>query len=200
MKNLSLVFNVILAVAVAVLYFLHFNDSSPQTEETNAVVTSAPRGKTVIAYINSDSLLTNYEYFKSMEQELTELQAQYDQDYAGRARGLQQSIMDFQQNAQNMTIAKAKATEEDLMKRQNNLRVYQEGLTQKLMKRQAELQDSLYLRVSEYLKDYGRDNNLDIVLTYQRGSGVLFASDSLNITQDVIEGLNKDYQPAESTN
>lgn len=198
MKNLSVVLNVVLLVAVGVLYFIHFSDgdavNQPKLEASAAV---PAKGKTVIAYINSDSLLSNFNYYNKVEKELNELQNKYDNDFATRAKGLQQRAYTLQQNAQNMTIAKARAEQEELMKSEANLRKYQESLTQKFLTRQAELQDSLYLKVSDYLKVYGEENNLDVVLTYQRGSGVLFASDSLDITSKVIEGLNNQYPTQE---
>ena len=43
------------------------------------------------------------------------------------------------------------------------------------------------------LRDYGKAHNFQLVLTYQKGSGVLYANDSLNITEEIITGLNEAY-------
>jgi len=43
------------------------------------------------------------------------------------------------------------------------------------------------------LKEYGDKNNLQLVLTYSRGSDVLYANEGLEITDEVIEGLNAAY-------
>ena len=64
MKNASLILNVILTIAVAVLYYLHFKDRQPE----EAPVVKAPveaKGKTIV-YVNVDSLLTKYDYFKAV--------------------------------------------------------------------------------------------------------------------------------------
>lgn len=195
MKNLSLILNVVLLVAVAVLFYLHFaGGREVASVDGRTVQAGAPRAKTVIAYINSDSLLNNYEFFKDIEKELQQVEQKYTSEYTNRARGLESEIQTFQQTAQNMTMGQAKAREEELMRKQNNLMQYQQNLSQRLMQEQAKYQDSLYAEVRDYVKVYGERNNLDVVLTYQKGSGVIYASDSLNITQEVIAGLNERYK------
>jgi outer membrane protein len=146
-----------------------------------------------IAYINSDTLLINYEFSKVAAGELENKKDELQAEYENRARGLQTEITNFQQNAQNMTIAQARAIEEDLTKKQQNLMRYQETLTQTLVQEEAKISNELYDKVSNYLRDYGIANNYQLVLTYQKGSGVLYANDSLNITQQIVSGLNEAY-------
>jgi outer membrane protein len=68
-KNLSIVLNVVLAVAVAVLYVLHFTGTSDSAEVAEATESQSPSDLS-IAYVNSDSLLSNYDYFKELEKSL----------------------------------------------------------------------------------------------------------------------------------
>ena len=174
-----------------VLYFLHFSGQPSKSEPSAAIIgNSFPLS---IAYINSDTLLTNYEFSKVAAGELENKKDELQAEYENRARGLQTEITNFQQNAQNMTIAQARAIEEDLTKKQQNLMRYQETLTQTLVQEEAKISNELYDKVSNYLRDYGIANNYQLVLTYQKGSGVLYANDSLNITQQIVSGLNEAY-------
>lgn len=192
MKNLSLILNVVLFVAVAVLYFLHFSIQSNSEESSEStMVNSLPAN---IAYINSDTLLKNYEFSKVASDQLENRKDELQAEYENRARGLQTEIANFQRNAQNMTIAQARAVEEDLTKKQQNLMRYQETLSQTLLQEESKISNELYNKVANYLRDYGLANNYQIVLTYQKGSGVLYANDSLNITREIISGLNQAYQ------
>lgn len=192
MKNLSLILNGLLLIAVAVLFYLHFSSKQSTPEETQGVLgTPMPVN---IAYINSDSLLKNYDFFKAVADKLEKKKDGLQAEYENRARGLETEINSFQQNAQNMTMAQARAVEENLVKKQQNLMRYQETLAQGLAQEEAKVNNELYDRVAEYLKKYGQDNNFQLVLTYQKGSGVLYANDSLNITNEIISGLNKAYK------
>jgi outer membrane protein len=192
-NNLSIVLNVVLAVAVIVLYILHFSGKSGSGETGSSVSGSVNPKNLAIAYVNSDSLLKNYDFFKELEKQLITKRDKLNSEYQNRAEGLQREIANFQSTAGNMTISQAKAVEEDLRKKQQNLMMYQDQLSQQLMGEEAKLNSQLYDKVSEFLGEYGRNKNLQIVLTYTKGSGVLYANDSLDITKQIIVGLNDAY-------
>ena len=197
MKNLPIILNVVLFIAVLVLFFLHF--STQGNNEVEPATTQSASFPLNIAYINSDTLLKNYEFSKVAADELEGRKDELQAEYENRARGLQTEIQNFQRNAQNMTMAQARAIEEDLTKKQQNLLRYQETLTQTLMQEEAKISNDLYDKVANYLRDYGKAHNFQLVLTYQKGSGVLYANDSLNITEEIITGLNEAYaQEAEA--
>lgn len=200
MKNLSLILNVVLAIAVIALYVLHFSSKSSVSEDIQAVAAEVDGKKGLkIAYINSDTLLKHYDFFKEAAERLDKRREKLEAEFANRARGYQTEVSNFQRNAQSMTIGQARATEEELMKKQQNLYQYQENLTQQLMKEEAEVNEELYENISRFLKEYGKQNNLEVVLTYQKGSGVLYANDSLDITYNVITGLNEAYKDKKSS-
>ena len=195
MKNVSLILNIILILAVAYLYVLHFtNDrASPTTDTTTStVLTSGSIPK--IAYVNSDTLLNQYDFFQSKRAELEKKAETLQKDYDNRAQALQNEIANFQQTAGSMTINQAKAAEEELRKKQQNLLQYQQNLSQELMTEEGKVNDELYAKVSDYLKEMGREQDFKLVLTYTKSSGVLYRDDSLNITQALVQGLNEAYQ------
>lgn len=198
MKNLSLVLNIVLFVAVGVLFYLHFSERPVETQVQSSLE-GTPKSKAVIAYINSDSLLNNYEFSKEIQDKLKKLEEKYQAEFANRAKGLENEVANFQQNAGSMTQNQARALEEDLMRKRNNLMQYQENLGQKLMQEQAKYNEELYENVATFLKNYGQKENLDVVLTYTKGSGVLYASDSLDITKVVIAGLNEKHKEKSAT-
>ncbi len=199
MKNLSLALNAILLIAVAVLYYLQFSQSGSSDLEVESSTKSISDYS--IVYINADSVLANYDYFKEAQSELEEKGKKLEAEYQNRAQGLQNEVNDYQRTISNLTIGQAKAIEESLVKKQQNLRLYQESLAQELMKEENKVNKELYAQVTAYLKEYSKENNVDLVVKYNQGSDVLFANDSLDITQAVITGLNVAYaqQPNETT-
>ena len=191
-NNISIGLNVILLIAVIVLYVLHFSDDSDNGE--NAEVNNAAPIDLAIAYVNSDSLLKNYGFFQELEKQLIDKRDKLNVEYQNRAEGLQKEISNFQSTAGNMTISQARAVEEDLRKKQQNLMMYQEQLGQQLMQQESKMNTELYDKVSDYLHNYGKDKNLQIVLTYTKGSGVLYANEGLDITDQILNGLNEAYE------
>lgn len=196
-NNISIALNIVLLVAVVVLYILHFNSKS--TNESTASNSMISTESLSIAYVNSDSLLKNYNFFKDLEKKLIGKREKLNIEYQNRAEGLQKEIANFQSTAGNMTISQAKAVEEDLRKKQQNLMMYQEQLGQQLRQEEGKMNAELYDKVADYLRVYGMDKNLQLVLTYTKGSGVLYANDSLDITDNIIVGLNDAYKNNDSS-
>jgi len=94
----------------------------------------------------------------------------------------------------SMTLGQVRATEEDLGKKQQNLQMYQQSLGQQLGEEEAKLQKELYDRITVYLKKYGVEKGLQVVLKFDPTSDVLYAVDGLDISREVTEGLNSEYK------
>jgi len=190
MKNLSLILNAVLLVAVGVLFYLHFSGGKQETSSG----TAAALGDLQVAYINSDTVLKHYEYLEVNRKQLEEKTKKLQGEYRNRAMGLQNEIAAYQRNVNSMTLGQVRATEEDLGKKQQNLQLYEQSLSQQLMEEEAKLTKELYERVTKYLKKYGTEKNLQVVLKYDVTSDVLFAGEALDISKDVIKGLNDEYK------
>ena len=191
MKNLSLIMNAVLAVAVIVLFYLHFSSAKPSASASSE---PASLGDSKIAYIRSDSVLKNYDYLKAQREALEAKTKKMDQDYRNRAIGLQNEIAAYQRNVSSMTLGQVRATEEDLNKKQQNLQMYQQSLSQQLMEEESKLNKELYDRITVFLKKYGVDKGLQIVLKLDPTSDVLYAIDAMDISKEVTEGLNSEYK------
>lgn len=190
MKNLSLILNIVLILAVGYLYFNEFSDDDTPEVTSNSV---SPKSSGKLAYVNSDSLLAHYNYYEEVAEALREKRNNLEEDYNRRASALQSQVEDYQRTYLNLTVPQARAVEEDLMGKRQDLAVFQESITQQLMREEAEITATLYDNLSKYLKRYGDENNLEIVFTYAPGSGLLYANVGLDITGEVIEALNDEY-------
>lgn len=200
MKNVSLVLNAVLLVAVAVLYYLHFSSrtsAAPASSVSKPIADGAAAKNPVaekIAYVNSDSLLTNYEFYKNTIQQLEERRKKLETEIGGRARSLENEAVSFQQKGRNMTLEQAQLTEQNLYRKQQELVQYRDRLSQQLAQEEQERTEELYNNIANYLKDYTKDKPYKLVLGYTKGGGILFADNSLEITQEVLAGLNKEYR------
>jgi outer membrane protein len=191
MKNVSLALNGVLLIAVAVLYYLYFSKpaTSAGTPGSGVLLQDAK-----IAYINSDSVLKYYEYLNVNKKQLEAKGLQMEQDFRNRAQGLQNDVATYQRTVNNMTFGQAKSAEEELTKKQQNLQMYQQSLQQELAIEEGKLNKELYDRITNFLKQYGKENNLQVVLKYDAMSDVLFGGETLDITKPVVDGLNAAYK------
>jgi len=189
MKNISLVLNGVLLVAVVILYVLQFSGSS-----SPKVAPAGAAGDLKIAFIQSDSVLKHYDYLKAAQGKFEEKGKKLEQEMKGRAQSLQSEIESYQRNVNNMTIGQAKAVEEDLGKKQQNFELYRERVSQELMAEQDKINQELYQKVTDFLKEYGAANGLHVVLKFSNTSDLLYGAEPLDISKQVVEGLNEAYR------
>ena len=193
MKNLNTIILGVLVVAVGVLYYLHFSSQSfaDKLSEAQSSGEFTPEG---IAFINTDSLFENYDKYQDMSEDYENKAKNLEAEFQNRAQGLQREVANYQQTRNNLTIGQARAVEEDLMNKEQNLRQYQQSLQQQLLQDENKMINELFNGVTEYLNEYGKKHNLQVVLTYSTSNrNILFASDSLDITKSIVKGLNNKY-------
>ena len=195
-KNLSLTLNVVLLVAVAVLYYLHFSGRKAPAALVAGTVAAAGKDQTTnqYAYVNVDSLLTKYDYFKVTRTQLEDRRKKLETEIAGRTRSLENEVVSAQRKANTMTLEQAQLTEQNLRRKGQELERYQNDAARQLAEEEQKKNEELINNISLYLKKHTEDKPYKIVFGYSKGGGILYATDSLDITQEVLKGLNQDYQ------
>lgn len=190
-NNTSLIWNVVLSLAVAVLFFLHFSSKS---SDAGAAADGAVVAGRRTVYVQVDSLLKNYDFFKDTRKELENKNFQLENELTTKGRSLQNEVAFFQQRAATMTPEQARSTEAQLMKKQQDLMAYRDQSAQALGQEEAKKNEELYKNIRSYIDKYNKENGYEYVLGYSLGGGILFANPSLDVTQKIIDGLNKEYK------
>ncbi len=191
MKNLSMALNAILLIAVAVLFYFHFS-SNKKTGSTLAISDSGAVA-TKLVYVNTDTLLENYEFFKKTKADLEAKQKGMKAELENKAIALQAEFEAAQGRVSTMSAAEAKATEEKLGMKQQQLQEREQSLNDQLSQQMDAMNEKLITQIHEYLKEWNKDKGYQFVLGYQRGSGILYAKDELDVTKEVLEGMNEKY-------
>lgn len=152
-----------------------------------------PAGR--IVYVNTDTLLKNYDYYKDVVKEFESKSFKLENELAQKAKSFQNEVAFFQQKAQQggMSQEQLQTTQMQLQQKEQNIMAYRDKAAGDLSGEQAKKTDELLNNIQAYLKEYNKDNKYDMVIGYSKGGGVLYAKEDLDITKQVLEGLNKDY-------
>lgn len=148
-----------------------------------------------IVYVNSDSLLANYEFFQKLQEDLKAKTTELQKQVQNETKSFQGQVQSYQQKAPTMTASERQNTEQNLARKQQELQTLQQKATQELMQHEQSANEDLYKKVQDYMKEYAAKNHYKYVLTYSRGDNtVLFADSTLDVTDEVIKGLNEQYK------
>lgn len=204
MKNLSFIINGILAVAVAILFYQvhslkNSGDVSSQNEVENKnpiIVTSASNlADAKIAYINTDSINEHYAYIADFTKVLKSKKSVIESQMQTLTTRFQKDYESFQQSAQAGI-----ASEADLMKQKSNLERQQQDIANKELQMQnlgIELEEKnieLNKNVKDFLAKYN-NGKFDYVLSYSdMMPTILLVNPKLDITNDILKGINQEYK------
>jgi outer membrane protein len=148
-----------------------------------------------IVYVNSDSLLNKYQYFKDLQAKMSAKGKVAEADMRAKGQAFQRDMQQYQSQASTMTGEERAKTEERLARKQQELQAYQQNAGAAFQNEQAKENEKLYDKVADYLKGYAKEKGYKMVLKYQKGVGdILFADDKLDVTSEVIKGLNEAYK------
>jgi outer membrane protein len=196
MKNLSLVFNVVIGIAVAILYYLHFNASPANSNDKKGVKPKAvamPKIKlksTPLVYVNADSLWENFELVKQMRKELELEKKKFETKFENDYHKLESDYLALRDKAESLSQEEGMKQQQDLMAREQKLTEYRQTQSERLAKLEAEKTEKIQKAITEYLTEQYSKSNYAYILGYSTGGGILFANDSLEITNEVVDGLN----------
>jgi outer membrane protein len=153
-----------------------------------------PSGR--IVYVNTDTLLNNYEYYKDVVKEFDSKRFALENDLAKRTQSFQNEVALFQRRAQagGMSEEQGKSTQMALQQKEQDIMQFRDNAAGNLQQEQAKKTDALLTNIQNYLKKYNSGNKFDMVIGYSKGGGVLYAKEDLDITQEVLKGLNEEYK------
>jgi outer membrane protein len=146
-----------------------------------------------IAYVMTDSVISKFDFYKEKSEEITEKGKKFESELSSRARGFEQEVANFEQTAGSMTINQQRAKQEELMRKERNLMTYRDNLMQELSSDESKLYNDVYDMVQEFLTDYAKEKDLEMILSYTRGGALWYSKKSLDITDDVVSGINQHY-------
>ncbi len=206
-NKFSTFINIGLVIAVAVLYYLHFsncNKGCSANESNDSTAASAPMvmapkeiKATKIVYVNSDILNEKYEYVKELASTAQAKQQRLEMAYQSKGQKLQQDYAEFQQKASQGLLSENQmnASQDDLRKRKEELDQMEAQLQRLVEEIQAD-NNRVRKTVVDYVKEYNKQSQYNYVLTYSDGPGgvILLANDSMDITNEILDGLNAQYR------
>ncbi len=198
MKNsTNTIITALLAICVAVLFVLHFtsknNTPAPRTIGSGDSATAVMP----LAYVNLDSLLTNYEYSKHLQDEFMKKAESNQATINEQGRSLESDMRDFQRKVENNAFFdqdRAKREQERILKRQQEFQELSQRLNNEMLQDQNAMNVALRDTIMSQIKTYNAlHGHYQLILSNSLNDNILYAEKVYDITDEVIEYLNKQY-------
>ncbi len=196
MKNFSLALNILLVAAVAFLFVKVFSSnkkvgSASTTNIKDTSILATTLNENAIAFVELDSLNDKISFIKNKRQDLEKEQKAIEAEWRNAMVGLQNKAAEFQKKGSAITQQEAEKMQVELQQAQQQIEAKKQSLTQNLTERSYKFMDDIQKKLKDFLLEYNKDKKYQYILTTGTGMDyMLYKDQSLNVTDDVIKGMN----------
>lgn len=172
------------------------NKSNPQMDE-KPQTKNATSGDLKIAYVEVDSIMTQYKFCKDYSLILQKKGQNIQNTLATKQQQLQTAAANFQQKVQQnaYTREQAEGIQAGLQKQSNDLQALNQRLTNEFQAETEKYNNALRDSIQHFLRVYNKDKKYSLILS-KAGDNLLYADKAFDITNEVVAGLNKAYKTA----
>ena len=201
MKNTSLILSIVSLVAVVVFGILFLvKDGAPKAETTEGLAVEAA-AKGDIVYIDLDRILMEYDMANDLrsvvETKVQNIQAEVNR----RGQKLENEVKSFQEKLDKglMTRSVAEVQSQKLQQQELDFNNYAAQKQQEINEEQVVMMNQLGDAIQTFLTKFNEDKQYAMILTNSGGAPVITADPALDITEDVLAGLNDEYIKTKNT-
>lgn len=194
MKGSSLIATILLFIAVAVLYILHFTAGKSDGKKSAEDLQAEENSKLKIAYVKADSLLLNYDLAQTLHDEFTKKQEAFTSEFGAKRSAFEREANEFQQKLQRggfLTEQRAVQERDRLVNKEREISKLDQELSAKLAELQQANNQQLIDSLISYLKIYNTNRKFDYILN---AANVLIGPEPSNITGEVLLQMNARYK------
>lgn len=191
----------VLLAAVIVLFVLFFSskgNSKVNPDATPAIVSA--EGGLKIAYINTDTLMAKYQYALDLNQEIKAFQESKMKSAEQQMAKFQKDYEAYLKEGANMTLTQQKAKEKELQDRAAKMQTLEQEVAMQIQEKTLSESEKMTNAIYAFIREYNLANQkFDLILAKSFSSSpILYGNEGLDITNEIIEGLNKEYEAVKS--
>jgi outer membrane protein len=150
--------------------------------------------QTKIAYVDVSEILKEYKGSKKAEEEMRIQSDKIGKELDALALPFQQKVQEYQQNSKNLSDSERKLKEQELMQEQQIIQRQQQMAQQQVQEEGQKKVEIINDEIESFLAEYAQSNGFTYILgTSSQTRNVMYGDETLNITEAIIEALNKEY-------
>lgn len=189
MKPNSWIVNGVMALAIIVLYVLHFNSNSTPVKSS-----ALAAGGVKVAYFEIDSIQNSYNFFKDVREALQAKDVENAKQLTGLKNAFAMKYQELQKNGQFLSQAEIGARQQELAQLEKNYTNREQQLASEMQEESFKRLQEVKQKIEAFLANYNK--NKEFAYIFSSNPDLMYYKDTAyDITTDILKGLNAEYKP-----
>jgi outer membrane protein len=189
MKLNSWIVNGVMAVAIIVLFVLHFNSNSTPIKSS-----AMAAGGVKVAYFEIDSIQNSYNFFKDVKAALQAKDVENAKQLTGLKNAFAIKYQELQKNGQYLSQAEIGARQQELAQLEKNYTNREQQLAAEMQEESFKRLQEVKQKIEAFLVSYNK--NKEFAYIFSSNPDLMYYKDTAyDITADIVKGLNAEYKP-----
>ena len=195
MKNTSLILSIISLIAVVTFGIITFTKDGKKAEQPAEGSTAAAAEAGAIVYVDLDRILTEYDMANDLRSVVETKVQNIQAEVTRRGQKLEKEVASYQEKVQKglMTRSVAEVQGQKLQQQEIDFNNYAAQKQQEINEEQVVMMNQLGDAIQTFITKYNEEKQYAMILTNSGGAPVIAADAALDITEDVLAGLNEEY-------
>ena len=197
MKNYKKI-TLLLTAIVSLIAFTQCKNADNAAETAQTTATEANAGLKVV-YVDLDSLMANYNLAKDINTDMMRKEEDIKLKLTEKLKNLQANQADFERKYKNNVYSTPERAQQEynrIVKMEQEIAQFEQSMAAEFEKEGTAKNKALRDSINAFIKEYNADKGYDYILT-KAGDNFLYANEALDITKEVVEGLNSRYTTPE---
>lgn len=192
MKNINTILNVVLGIAVAVLFYFQFSGSKPTVAAGSKAVAA---GDFRIAYFEIDSVESQFNYYKEVSNSIQAKAQQNNNELNQLKEVFASKYQELQKNGQRMTEAEVNARQQELQQMDKTFKSKEQMMNSEMQDESMKKLQDVKKKITDYLAEYNKSKGYAFILGNNSDMLSMYYKDTAyDITADLVKGLNELYK------
>jgi outer membrane protein len=178
-----------MAVAIIVLFVLHFNSNSTPIKSS-----AMAAGGVKVAYFEIDSIQNSYNFFKDVKAALQAKDVENAKQLTGLKNAFAIKYQELQKNGQYLSQAEIGARQQELAQLEKNYTNREQQLAAEMQEESFKRLQEVKQKIEAFLVSYNK--NKEFAYIFSSNPDLMYYKDTAyDITADIVKGLNAEYKP-----
>ncbi len=146
-----------------------------------------------VVYVDAIKVISNYRGIDEAKKRISSRNEIYKANLDTLQRELQKMASRYENLTHSSDNRNKEEIQNELQSKQKQVAEYEQIVREKIYKNDQELSAEILNQVNAYIKQYGERKGYTVILAATQYGNIAYGDKSVDITDEILQGLNKSY-------